>query len=666
MKREVITIAAIAIAAFTLPRPGHATSPFDQHLNPEQQIVHALNRLTFGPRPGEVEEVRRLGLAKWMESQLHPEQITENPVLEEKLRPLESLRLTLPDVVAKYTPEQNTNVMMMVQGPLEGLNKLPPADRQKVLNGTAEERTAVLDAMDAGMRTRVLGTLPPNVITYTPKYKEEAEAARKVQQEQVQAQSRLRNPQLRDLLSEEQIADVRSGEKDRVQAVFTSLDPAKRVDVAGLIPQKSQAMVPEYRRGGMVKRTPRLVPSEDLKEARVFRAVYSNRQLEEVLVDFWFNHFNVDSTKNVGMAANQEHLVIGGYERDAIRPHVLGHFKDLLLATARHPAMLYYLDNWESVAPDSFEVGPFAPRRGVLNGVPNSLIPNAVQRLAHGLNENYGREIMELHTLGVKGGYTQNDVIAVARCFTGWTVRSADQPEFVFAPFMHDYGEKTVLGHRIPAGGGEQDGLAVIDILAHHPSTAKFISLQLARHFVADNPPQALVDRMALTFTKTDGDLRAVMETMIKSPEFFTEGAWAARTRSPLDFAAGTIRALGGEVTDAWTLVQTIAGMGEPLYEKMEPTGYPDVAETWLSAAGLTARMNFAAAVASVSGQVPGVEVDASRWKGMDTAAVARALLGHDASQQTLDAIRAGLEGKDVSPAVIASLVLASPDFERR
>ncbi len=176
-----------------------------------------------------------------------------------------------------------------------------------------------------------------------------------------------------------------------------------------------------------------MVPSEDLKEARVFRAVYSNRQLEEVLVDFWFNHFNVDSTKNVGMAGNLGQLLIGSYERDAIRPHVLGHFKDLLLATARHPAMLYYLDNWESVAPNSFAVGPFAPRRGNVNGVPNSIIPNGLQNLAHGLNENYGREVMELHTLGVKGGYTQADVIAVARCFTGWTVTNPERPEFAFA-----------------------------------------------------------------------------------------------------------------------------------------------------------------------------------------------------------------------------------------
>ena len=325
--------------------------------------------------------------------------------------------------------------------------------------------------------------------------------------------------------------------------------------------------------------------------------------------------------------------------------------------------MLYYLDNWDSMAPGSFEVGPFAPVRGTVNGVPNSILPLFGQQ-AHGLNENYGREVMELHTLGVKGGYTQDDVIAVARCFTGWTVRSPENPEFVFAPFMHDFGEKTVLGHKIPAGRGEADGLQAIDILAHHPSTAKFISRELARHFVADDPPQALVNRMALTFTSTDGDLRAVLETMLKSPEFFSEGAWEARIKSPLEMVVSAVRATGGEVTDAWSLVQKIADMGEPLYAKLEPNGYPDTGETWLSTAGIMARINFPPAL--TSGRVPGVSPDASRWKGMDAPAIARELLGHDPSAQTLQAIETGLQGRDPAPALIASLILSSPDFERR
>ncbi|SPF54119.1 conserved exported hypothetical protein [Candidatus Sulfopaludibacter sp. SbA4] len=655
---------ALAVAAMILPRFGQSTDPFEEKLSPERQINQALNRLTFGPRPGDVEEVRHIGLAKWIQQQLHPDQIAENPVLEERLTPLKSLRMPISEAVSKYSPDQNMGMMMLMEPPFAVINKLPQSVRFKIMNGTAEERTAALDAMDPELRSKVLAGLPDNVAEHTPKYKDEAEKARKALQDERRAQIRKRNPQLPDLLPADEMADARSGEKDRVMAVIQKLDPDKRTDVVALLPPKSQAFFPEYRREAQVRRTPRLAASHDLKEARMYRAVYSNRQLEEVLVDYWTNHFNVDSTKNVGMAQNLGHVLIGSYERDAIRPHVLGHFRDLLLATARHPAMLYYLDNWESMAPESFNVGPFAPRRGIVNGVPNSIIPNGLLRLAHGLNENYGREIMELHTLGVKGGYTQADVIAVARCFTGWTVRNPENPEFVFAPFMHDFGEKTVLGHRIPADGGEEDGLKAIDILAHHPSTAKFISLGLARHFVADHPPEALVDRMTQTFMKTDGDLRAVMETMFRSPEFFSEGAWEARVKSPLEMAASTIRAMGAEMTDAWSTVQRISDMGQALYAKAEPTGYPDVAETWLGATAVIARMNFGAAVAS--GELPGVSVDTSRWQGMDHRSIAKALLGHDASQQTLDAIATGLEGRNPSPAVVASLVLGSPDFERR
>jgi uncharacterized protein (DUF1800 family) len=667
MKRIALATVTAALAAVTLTRPGNATGPFDKRLSPEQQIVHALNRLTFGPRPGDVEEVRRIGLNKWIELQLHPDQIPENPLLDARLKPLETVRMDVATVVREYTPEQQ-NMAMMAIAPFQQISTLLSNEqRQKVMTGTAEERTEILKALDPDKRKQVLAGLPPNVVSYTPEFKAEAEEARKDRQEEIQKEVRRRNPQLKDLLDSEQLNTARSGDRDQLAALFASLDPDKRPMVASLLPAKSQAAFPEFRREGERRRSPRQVASEDLKEARVFRAIYSNRQLEEVLVDFWINHFNVDITKNVAQMQNTQnigHLLIGSYERDAIRPHVLGHFKDLLLATARHPSMLYYLDNWESMAPDSMDVGPFAPRRGTVNGVANSIIPIFGLQQAHGLNENYGREVMELHTLGVKGGYTQDDVIAVARCFTGWTVRSPEDPEFVFASFMHDFGEKTVLGHKIPAGRGEQDGLDVIDILAHHPSTAKFISRELARRFVADNPPQQLVDRMARTFTATEGDLRAVLDTMFKSPEFFSEGAWESKIKSPLEMVASTVRAVGGDVTDTFTLVKTIADMGEPLYSKLEPTGYPDTGEAWLSTAGVVARVNFPTALAS--GQIPGVSPDATRWKGMDAAAVARDLLGRNASTETLNAIETGLKGKDPAPTVIPALILSSPDFQRR
>ena len=662
MKRFVLMIATAGLLVSSIPHLGAAAGPFDQRLSQDQQIAQALNRLTFGARPGDLQEVRRLGLAKWIELQLHPDRIPENPALEAKLKPLETLRMDLPEIVKQYTPPAQPVMMQQRMGFMNNL--LPPEDMRKVMTGTAEERTAVLRALDPDKRTKVLASLPPNVLEYTPEFKKEAEEARKVQQEELQKENRRRNPQLNDLLNPEQVNVARSGNKEQILALFASLEPDKRRLVVSLLPTPSLAALPELRRQGQFQRTPRQVVSQDLKEAKVFRALYSNRQLEEVLVDFWFNHFNVDQAKNVQPVPNLLHLLIGSYERDAIRPHVLGHFKDLLLATARHPAMLYYLDNWESMAPAGVDVGPFAPRRGNLNGVPDSIIPSPLVRLAHGLNENYGREVMELHTLGVNGGYTQQDVIAVARCFTGWTVRDQADPQFVFAPFMHDFGEKIVLGHKIAAGGGEQDGLQAIDILAHHPATARFISRELAQRFVADDPPPALVARMARTFTKTDGDLRAVLATMFTSPEFFSAGAWQAKVKSPFEMVVSAVRAVGGEASDTFTLVQKIAELGEPLYNKLEPTGYSNTADAWLSTVGIMGRMNFSTALAS--GLVPGVAVDASHLAGKDEPAIARDLLGHDASPQTQAALQRGLEGKDRKPPFIASLVLSSPDFQRR
>jgi len=666
MQRLLLTMATAALLVTSIPHPGSASSPFDQRLSQDQQIVQAVNRLTFGPRPGDVDEVRRVGVAKWIELQLHPEQISENPVLEAKLKPLETLRMDPAQILKDYGPPPP----MMVRNMAVPALPQNPALANAVRNATPEQRSAILKALSPEDRRPILAQLPPDMLAAVPELQKEADEARRMQQEEAQKQNRIRNPQLQDLLNPDQVNVARSGNKEQLTALFAYLDPEKRDQVAAALPPQALADFPELRRAVMRKRQGPLqgqqLVSGDVKEGKVFRALYSNRQLEEVLVDFWFNHFNVDEAKNVQQVNNPSAMraMLASYERDAIRPHVLGHFKDLLLATARHPAMLYYLDNWESMAPATFDVGPFAPRRGTVNGIPNSIIPGAFGQ-AHGLNENYGREVMELHTLGVNGGYTQDDVIAVARCFTGWTVRDpAVDPVFVFAPFMHDTGEKAVLGHKIAAGGGEQDGLQVIDILAHHPSTAKFISKELAQRFVADEPPQALIDRMAQTFTKTDGDLRAVLNTMFSSPEFFSEGAWQAKVKSPFEMVVSAVRAMGGEAADASALVQKIADLGEPLYNHLAPTGYPNIGDMWLSTSGVMGRMNFSAALAS--GLVPGVKVDPSRLKDKDAPAIARDLLGHDASAPTQTALQRGLEGKDLTPPFIASLVLGSPDFQRR
>ena len=655
MRRLALTLTAMALIS-GLPRNSKAGGRFDSKLSKDQQILQVLNRLTFGPRPGNVEEIRRLGVDKWVELQLHPDRIPENPVLEEKLKPLETLRMAPDEIMAAY-PQVNPALMMRPTP----LNELLSQDQmRRVMNGVAEDRQTALMALDPEKRKQVLTMIGPQQLVGLPELQKEAEAARQEQQAERQKQIRKLMPPLNDLLTPDQINTVMQGTAEQVREFLNFLDASKRQQVVAALPPQKLAQLPDYRRMGLRSRQPQQLVSGDLKEAKVFRALYSNRQLEEVLADFWFNHFNVFENKNVQIQTpNVVRMLLASYEREAIRPHVLGKFKDLLLATARHPAMLYYLDNWQSISPtafDAFQVGPFATG------------PNLTQmfsRQAHGLNENYGREVMELHTLGVDGGYTQQDVIAVARCFTGWTIsKPTTKPGFVFASFMHDDGEKVVLGHTIPAGGGEQDGLQAIDILARHPSTAKFISRELAQRFVADDPPQSLVDRMAQTFTKSDGDLRAVLQTMFASPEFFSEGAWEAKVKSPFEMVVSAVRALGGEATDTFTLAQKIADLGEPLYGKMEPTGYPNTGEGWLSTANLLGRMNFATALAS--GQIPGVKLDSSRLDGQDAATIAQEVLGRPASAQTLEALAKGLEGKEPSGRMVASLVLSSPDFQRR
>jgi uncharacterized protein (DUF1800 family) len=308
-------------------------------------------------------------------------------------------------------------------------------------------------------------------------------------------------------------------------------------------------------------------------------------------VDFWFNHFNVFARKG------QTGIYVGEYERDAIRPHVLGRFRDMLGATASHPAMLFYLDNWQSVAPH-----PGPARR--VNGAQN-------KRHERGLNENYARELLELHTLGVDGGYTQDDIVQVARALTGWTIRRpGDGGGFRFAPNLHDRGSKTLLGQKIPAGGGIEDGERVLDVLAHHPSTAKNIAFKLAQRFVSDTPPQSLVERAAKRFQQSDGNLREVVRTIIRSPEFFAPGVRLAKVKTPFEFVASALRATGADVRTGHAITRTLGEMGMPLYMCQPPTGYDDTADTWVSSGALVTRINFA--VALTRGQLRGIELASS------------------------------------------------------
>jgi uncharacterized protein (DUF1800 family) len=322
---------------------------------------------------------------------------------------------------------------------------------------------------------------------------------------------------------------------------------------------------------------------EHLTVEKITRAVYSERELEEVLVDFWFNHFNVFAGK--GRTA----LYLPQYEREAIRPHVLGRFRDLLGATAKSPAMLFYLDNWLSADPLAAE--KLAARR---RSLPAAVPPAAAAQRRRGLNENYGRELLELHTLGVDGGYTQQDIIEVARAFTGWTIDSPADGHFRFAPALHDTGAKIVLGHRIDAGGGIADGEQVLDIVAAQPATARHIARELAQRFVSDSPPEALVARVAQRFLDTDGDLREVVRAVITSPEFFAADARHAKVKTPLEFVTSALRATGTAPAQPRRVIQALQQLGMPLYMCQPPTGYDETAETWVSAGALVARSNMA------------------------------------------------------------------------
>jgi uncharacterized protein (DUF1800 family) len=438
----------LAVLAAALLSPSIWAAP----LAPEQQAVHVLNRLAYGPRPGDVERVTQMGVQNWIDQQLHPESIPLPPELAERLRTLDTANRSAGDSVAEFVQ----------------------------------------------LRRQV---------------REEDDGARQ--------QRRL-----------------------------------------------AQARV-----------------AREAAEARLLRAVDSPRQLEEVMVDFWYNHFNVFSGKGVDRA------LITSYERDAIRPYALGNFRDLLGATARHPAMLFYLDNVVSSAPDAPSFGP----RG-----------NAKAKAKRGLNENYARELMELHTLGVDGGYTQKDVTELARMLTGWTFQQQRlvrmNETFRFDPARHDRGTKTWLGHEIlPAG--QREGEYALDVLANHPATAHHISWQLAQYFVSDDPPPALVERMTKTWLATNGDIRSVLKTLFASPEFMSTDAAGAKFKTPYQFVVSAVRASADPVVNVGPMVNTMAQLGMPLYGCQTPDGYKNTQEAWLNPDALTRRIAFATALAA--GRLP-------------------------------------------------------------
>ena len=567
-------------------------------LTEEQQIIHVLDRLGYGPRPGDVERVQQMGLEKYLQQQLHPDRIDDGDV-EKKLAGFEAL---------KMTPKQLMTALHEDQKNFQQQKKAREEAKQQGTNA-------------------VPGTARAN-----------------------QGGGNLRK----------MMEDGTLGEH-----------PA-RLAVA------------------------------QLQDAKIIRATESNHQLYEVLVDFWSNHFNIDVRKGPCRVLK----VID--EQQVIRPNVFGKFRDLLGASAKSPAMLFYLDNAQNSAPR--EVGPMeeAMRERIRQQVPGAL-PDAPAdgkpRKIGGINENYAREIMELHTLGVDGGYTQKDVQEVARCFTGWGIDLLTG-EFQFHPRAHDNDEKIVLGHRIPAGGGIKDGETVLDILAKHPSTAKFIVTKLCRRLVCDDPPPALVARVSAIFTMSDGDLRRVVEAIIRSPEFNSSEAYHAKIKSPFEFAVSAVRATGGSITPDGSMpsnlrfaIETgatfgrggdrmanakrkslnlhIIELGQPLYSYQAPTGYPEDSRKWVSSGALISRMNFALALAdrtvtdvdsSLDTLLRGVDIDKS---DLVVDRLNRVLLQGRLSEPTRATLeKQALASRDASAdtinvAQLAAMILGSPEFQR-
>jgi uncharacterized protein (DUF1800 family) len=489
-----------------------------RELTADQQVAHVLNRLTFGPRPGDAEHVRRVGVDRWIAAQLAPERIRDEAG-ERIASRFEMLDASPRDLVALFT-------------------RVRRARRQQAMRDDTSSR-----------------------------------------------------------------ADAR---------------------------RQAMAADPELR--ATARRLQRGVA--DLQAAKVARAVASERQLQEVMVDFWENHFSVFAGKG------QTRLFLTHYDRDVIRPHALGKFRELLGAVARSPAMLFYLDNWQSAADSGHAT--LGGRRAA-GGGPRAQGP----RRPRGLNENYARELLELHTLGVDGGYTQQDVIEVARALTGWSI---DQREgaFVFRPAMHDADEKLVLGHRLQGGRGMEDGEQVLDVLARHPATARHIARKLAVRFVSDSPPPELVARAAETFRRTDGDIRAVVRTIVTSPEFFSRVAYRTKVKSPFELVASALRVMNAEIDTTPRTAQIVARLGQPIFGRQTPDGWPETGGEWMNAGAILNRINFGLALAA--GRVPGATLDrwpnivslASAEREAQVAGVVRMVLGGEASPETWTILRSG------------------------
>jgi uncharacterized protein (DUF1800 family) len=685
-----------------------------------QRVLHVLNRFTFGPRPRDVAAVQAIGVKAWFERQLNPLSIDDS-ALEARLEMFPAMQMeqselmkrypspaVLRQMIAKNEPLPNDPVEHAIYADQIAFYKAAKAKKEAVQAAAGKNDDGMAVASDGSMtkgqeEMKSNAALPgdgvdpatPAMVTHEEQFYSGLDAVRVINLPPDQRMQRILA-----MPPEELVRFRKSLSRSELLAAADGLSPIQRETLAAL------------------QGSPRMVGAE-LLETRMLRDIYSERQLEAVMTDFWLNHFNVYIKKN-----QTEPFLLPAYERDVIRPHALGKFEDLLVATAKSPAMLMYLDNWQNIGPDSMAAkngGRFAML------AKNPQVKQALKD--RGLNENYARELMELHTLGVQcevsadrpvsmldktcgRGYTQQDVTQVAEVLTGWTI---DQPNrsgtYRFEERRHEPGSKTVLGKKI-GESGEAEGLEVLHMLATSPATAQFISTKLAVRFVSDAPPQAMVDRMAKAYLSSGGDIKTVLRTMFDSPEFWSPEVYRAKVKTPEEFVVSAVRASGAEVTTAIPLFQALEKLGMPLYGMQTPNGYSWMAEPWVNSGDLVNRMNFAVSLSN--DRVAGVETDWTRLLGESgslPAGVSAAekerrleavLLGQRVSNRTRETVLAqfqdqttqqqaeksfGIKANEQEPmaqvlnisspkrvrppfdreaAGIAGLLLGSPEFQRR
>jgi uncharacterized protein (DUF1800 family) len=603
-------------------------------LNQDERILHAINRFTFGAKPGDIDAVKTMGLDRWFEQQLHPDKIDQSD-LDVRLAQYPAMQLSVQDLLVRFptngiirqtidkkVPEPQNVALRRVydkeifrydqrqqekqqkqqvassqqpHNPQQPLKSMTPSMAGDGSASVGNQGSASPVSMDGNM---AMGA--PSTMASSPA---SANAATS-DQEMAAASSGTNNSSNENFRKKKLQAPVdRAAVDPSLVAEIAALPPPQRIDrlasmpvpdldslLKGLKPPQRLAiaagLTPMQKEYLVALVAPQRVVNQEIAEQRLTRDIYSNTQLLEVMTDFWLNHFNVFLHKN-----DETPSYLVSFERDVIRPHALGKFEDLLEATAHSPAMLLYLDNSSSMGPDST-----AAEKAKINAARH---PDAKKQSPEGLNENYARELMELHTLGVNGGYTQADVTQVARILTGWTV---DKPQrgggFMFDPNRHEPGTKKVLGKKFKEKG-EEEGRQLLHMLASNPATARFLSRKLAIRFVGDDPPQALVDRLAKSYMSSGGDISKVLQTLYRSPEFWSTDTYRNKVKTPLEFIASAARASNLNAISMEPLVNTLRDMGMPLYGAVPPTGYNWQASTWVSTGALVNRMNFALSLAA-------------------------------------------------------------------